>query len=134
MNRKLFLATGLIFILNGSIMIYQNTLGSIGFVLGVLILIAGIGYIVLIQMPLSRGPRIEIDPNLIYIKRGYLSQGRTIEWRMIKKVEFGEYMLKLTINNTPENIGYHAEPEVSIEIKETIIQMASEKGIAVLGR
>ena len=129
--KGLYIFAGLLFILNGSFTIYNNS--SWVRILGILLVIAGIGYMLMPHLLISFGPKFEIDKDYLSIRRNYFGRIKMISWNDIKDIDLGSYQIKLNIGRDQKTINYQCDPDVSISIKTTINEFASAKGIQVTG-
>ncbi|MCB0496626.1 MAG: hypothetical protein KDC79_10870 [Cyclobacteriaceae bacterium] len=132
-----FIATGVIFLLNGFLLMYNNILSPIGLIIGVFTFIGGIFYFLYSYILFSNrskwAPRITIDDNYLELKSKILQSATRVLWSQISSIAFSPYKIAFDLGDTVKSFEYETTSELSIEIKETIREMANTKGIDVIG-
>lgn len=136
-NFKLFMFTGLLFLVNGSFLIYNNVVDPVGLIIGILTILGAIYYIMYGYFTFSEkskwAPKVIIENDHIQIKKKMFKPAATIVWERINKIIFGAYEITFDIEGKSDVLNYDTSSEVSIELKEAIREAADEKGIEVVG-
>ena len=136
-NRWLFLITGLFFLLNGAINIYNRSFEIVGLILGILMLFGGVFYLFYAFVGASKksrfSPKVKVTDEFIVLKSSFLGKQITLSWSTITKIEFKPLALTFVSNNRSTDFDYVTDADTSIEIKEHLRAMAESKNIEVIG-
>lgn len=136
-NRWLFFILGFVFLLNGVINVYVKPLETIGLVLGIAQIAAGIFNVFYAWMGLSEksrlSPKISIDEDSIGLKKSFWSSNKKIRWSDISEIEFKAFELVFNLNDSVEKFDYSSDSDTSISIKDTLREIAEGKNIEVVG-
>lgn len=76
-------------------------------------------------------PHFIISQNGLKIKRDILKKSEFINWNDVKKIELGYYKIGIKDKTGLRFYPYNTRKETSIEIKRTIEDIATQKGIEV---
>lgn len=129
--------TGIIFFINGVINIYRDVAEPIGFILGVVMIPCGIGYMIygLLSFTTSSkyAPRFTIDEKELLFKQTLKEPPIKVSWNQIKRIHMAPYLLDLSTSESDIIMSYSSNSRISKEIKSAIREMAESKGIEVRG-
>jgi len=135
--RGLYIFTGVIFIINGSIILYSNSLKPLSIVAGILTILAGLGYLFLSPFKYSKEgkffPRVKIDEVSIWAKTGFWSRPVVVKWEDIREIDLDSFKINFKLKKSSQSFRYNCYPEISIALKNAIREEANLKGIKVTG-
>jgi len=135
--KGLYIFTGIIFIVNGSFMLFSNSLKPLSIVVGILTILAGIGYLILSPFKYSRKsrlfPSVKIDNNSIWAKTGFWSRPVVVKWEDIREIDLDSYKVHFKLKKSSQSFRYNCIPETSIVLKNAIREEADSRGIKVSG-
>lgn len=136
-NKWLYYSLGLLFLFNGVFHIFSNSFKPIGIILGILMIIGGMWYIIYgftaFSVSSKYAPRVRIDDTEIELKNNFFKPATQINWTDVKKIEFDLYKLSFQLSDNNLVFSYNTYPDISIDIKRMIREMAEEKNIEVIG-
>ena len=136
-NRWGFILTGLLFLFNGVLNIYNNSLEPLGLILGIGIFFGGIYFTFYGMTAFSKYSRfamkIKITNKIIEIKNKLFGSAMRLNWSDITSIKFGFYEIIFQIENTTEVFEINSNADVSKEVKRIIREQAELKNIEVIG-
>ena len=132
-NRWIFGILGLIYLTLGGFKFYSSgiSIASVGwFTAGGCIFVYGL-------MAFSKSSqfalRINITEEVIEIKDKYFKSSTVLNWMDILSIEFDKYEISFVQKSKTKTFSYESNPDVSIEIKSIIREIAEKKGVAIKG-
>jgi hypothetical protein len=136
-SRWLFFIMGLVFLLNGAINVYGRPLDTIGLILGIAQIAAGLFNVFYAWFGLSEksrlSPKISIDEDKVVLKKSFWSNSSNIKWSDISEIEFKSFELVFNLNGGMERFDYIADSDTSIAVKQYLRDVAKSKNIEVIG-
>jgi len=138
-NKWAFIISGSVNIMIGVRQIYlANSWTDWTEILGIVLAIGGllmVIYGIIIFTPSSRlVPKIEIGDEQIIIKQEFSKNGVVLNWGNIKEIVYKTFEIDFVLNDDKtEIVNLQTSAEISVEIKETIRQLADQKQITVTG-
>lgn len=137
MPKGLYIFTGIIFIINGGIILYSNNLKLLSIIVGVLMILAGLGYLFLSPFKYSQKskffPRVKINEVSIWAKTGFWSRPVIVRWEDIREIDLDSYRINFKLKKSSQSFRYNCIPETSVALKMAIREEADSKGIIVNG-
>ena len=101
MPKGLYIFTGIIFIINGGIILYSNNLKLLSIIVGVLMILAGLGYLFLSPFKYSQKskffPRVKINEVSIWAKTGFWSRPVIVRWEDIREIDLDSYRINFKL-------------------------------------
>lgn len=77
-------------------------------------------------------PRVTLDESKITLKNKFFGSRKLVGWSNINSIDFGQYVINFQLKaGGRETFSYRAHPDVSVEIKEAIREIANAKSIDV---
>jgi len=136
-NKWLFSITGLFFLINGTMFIYENILKPFGMVLGVLELVGGLYYIFYGLFGFLENskfaPKLKIDESIIELKNSVWKPSKRLNWSDVSSIKFQSFEVIFQLKNSTSTFSYNSNADVSITIKQTIRKFAERKKIEIIG-
>ncbi len=128
---------GLMFMLSGTFRFMENNIDLVGSIFGATMMIAGVSAIFYGYAAFSESskyaPRVKVDENVIELKNSFTKRVNRIKWIEVKKIEFDSYQLIFQLGEGELTFNYVSNPDVSIEIKNLLREVAQERNIEVVG-
>lgn len=78
-------------------------------------------------------PKLKIDDLSVELKTSLFKKRIKIKWKDIQSVSFKPYRVDFKVNDAVEVIAYDTTSDISIDIKETLREVAAKKDIEVIG-
>ncbi|MEQ8238388.1 MAG: hypothetical protein RIA69_04205 [Cyclobacteriaceae bacterium] len=137
-NRWFSILTGLLFIVNGTMNIYRGgDLKLLGIILGILMLAGACYYLFYGILGFAENskfsPKVKVDESEIELKNSLWKPSQKLHWADLSTIHFQSYQILFELKDQTMSFSYHANPDVSKEIKQTIREFAEQKGIQVVG-
>ena len=137
MPKAMYTLLGSLYIMMGVFQILSNQFKTISVIIGIMLIIGGTAYIFLSPLTFSTKSRlalkVKINDTSFWAKTRLIGRPIEYKWADIKEIEFDSYVLRFKINKSTEIFRYHSTPEISIEIKNAIREVAASNGIPVIG-
>ena len=83
-------------------------------------------YLLSIYMLHRWTPRVQIDNSLIVLRHRIFGRSKRLEWSDVAQIDFGSYQITFTSGYEQYVFRYKSNPEISIEIKRSIITIERE--------
>ncbi len=77
--------------------------------------------------------RVVIDEDEIVFKTHFFGRPQQLKWQNIKSIAFHPYRISFRLANDSVDVSYTTLAKISVEIKESIRQLARQKGVEVSG-
>ena len=136
-NKWLFSLTGLLFLVNGIFNLYNSILEPIGLILGVSMIVGGIFYLFYGLFGFLENskfsPKVQLDELTIELKNSLWKPSVKLKWSDLSSIKFEPYEVIFNINDVSNSFSFNANANVSVEIKQTIREMAERRNIDVVG-
>ena len=136
-NKWLFSLTGLLFLVNGSFNLYNSNLEPIGLILGVLMIIGGLFYLSYGLFGFSEhskfAPKVKVDESAIELKNSLWKPSVKLNWSDLSSIKFEPYEVIFDIKDVSNSFSFNTNADVSVEIKQTIREIAERRNIEVVG-
>ena len=105
-------------------------------VIGGISILFGAGYLFHSATSFSKkskySSKVKVTDDFIEFKTGFFSDAVRYYWQNIKSIQFGSFRVIFQMEDKEQSIGYSSISSVSKEIKDTIREFASAKGILVI--
>ena len=126
----LFITQSFIYLLGTNDTFWTKAMIGMTFMSGTYMLVFGL-------MNFSRtskfSPKLKIDDAYVELKTSLFKKGIKIKWQDIQSVSFKPYRVDFKLVDTVEVIAYDTTSDISIDIKETLREIAEKKNIEVIG-
>lgn len=136
-TRWLVCFTGLLLLSSGILQLYPEPGSRADLLFGLLLVVTGIFYGFYGLTAFSKKSRlalkVKVNKKAIELKNSFWKPSVSIAWEEIRSVELGNYEISFELGNLRKVFQYNTNPEVSIEIKETIRDFAELRNIRVTG-
>lgn len=127
---------GIVFIAQGILHIISDKGFPIQQVIGGICILCGAGYLFYSATSFSKkskySSKVKVTDDFIEFKTGFFSDAIRYYWQNIKSIQFGSYRVIFQMEDKEQSIGYSSISSVSKEIKDTIREFASTKGVLVI--
>lgn len=131
------LILGALFIIQGVYHIESDIVFPFGLMIGVILIPGGIVYSIYGLLSFNKSskyaPRFSFSKDELSFKKNLFKPAQRIPWGHIKKIEMAPYLLIVSTEQSETVMHYSSNPEISLEIKSAIREIADSKGIEVLG-
>ena len=78
-------------------------------------------------------PKVFMNSNHILIKEGLWSGSQTYNWTDIREITLGSYKITIGTERNKKTFHIDSTPQISIDIKRTLKEVASKKNITLIG-
>lgn len=136
-NKIAWYFNGFLSITLGVFQMIREKEDTFGYVLAILLILAGLYAILYAILGLSKkstfAPKIKLSEKAILIKNSFWKAGDEIRWDNITSVEFKPYQINFQLINSIYTFDYETNSETSLEIKQAIRAFAAISSIEVKG-
>jgi len=136
-TKMLYIASGILFLVNGFFQFLNPSHGIVGAIIGVLTISAALFYLFLAFNGFSKNskyaPKLEIDKDAIRFKTKPFKLAEEILWKEIKSIDLQSYQLNFNLGDSQKKFSYTTTVEISRELKKAVREFAGDKNIEVLG-
>ncbi len=134
-NKWTFIFGGFLFFAQSVLYIYSSTHGltknfstSFTFLAGIYLILFLILFALIAFSKSSKyALKVKVDDAIIEFKTNFFKKPTKLNWHDIKFIEFKSYQINFHLGNSDKNISYDTSAPVSIEIKETLREIAERK-------
>ena len=128
---------GALFLVQGFLYLFKVDQGAWSKTMMSILFMSGMYVIIFALINFSRtskyAAKLKIDDSYVELKTSLFKKGIKLKWQDIESVSFKPYRVDFKVADTVEVITYDTTSDISIDIKETLREVAESKNIKVIG-